>query len=76
MSTGIINNNDGSLINDGIFKSTPTMIKKIGIKNPYPNESSVCTNSSSGFSKETTTPLRMRLVYIQRLHPLQVQLKE
>ena len=56
MSTGIINNNDGSLINDGIFKSTPTMIKKIGIKNPYPNESSVCTNSSSGFSKDTTTP--------------------
>ena len=73
MSTGIINNNDGSLINDGIFKSTPTMIKKIGIKNPYPNESSVCTNSSSGF-KETTT-LRMRLVYI-RAYPLQVQLKE
>lgn len=58
MSTGIINNNDGSLINDGIFKSTPTMIKKIGIKNPYPNESSVCTNSSSGFSKETTTPAK------------------
>ena len=58
MSTGIINNNDGSLINDGIFKSTPTMIKKIGIKNPYPNESSVCTNSSSGFSKDTTTPTK------------------
>ena len=74
MSTGIINNNDGSLINDGIFKSTPTMIKKIGIKNPYPNESSVCTNSSSGFSKDTTTPLRMRLVYIR--HTLQVQLIE
>ena len=55
MSTGIINNNDGSLINDGIFKSTPTMIKKIGIKNPYPNESSVCTNSSSGFEGNNHT---------------------
>ena len=75
MSTGIINNNDGSLINDGIFKSTPTMIKKIGIKNPYPNESSVCTNSSSGFKGNNHTAKNAPSIY-SRLHPLQVQLKE
>lgn len=31
---GIIINNLGSLINEGMFKSTPTIMKNIGIKNP------------------------------------------
>ncbi len=31
---GMIISNFGSLINEGMFKSTPTIIKKIGIKNP------------------------------------------
>ena len=58
MSTGIIKSRDGSLIKDGILRSTPTIIKNIGIKNPYPNESNFSTISSSGFNNETTTPAR------------------
>ncbi|COQ62926.1 Uncharacterised protein [Streptococcus pneumoniae] len=34
INIGIIISNDGSLTSDGIFKSTPTIMKKIGIKNP------------------------------------------
>lgn len=34
INTGIISNNDGSLIKEGMFKSTPTIIKNIGIKKP------------------------------------------
>lgn len=41
ISIGIIISKEGSLIKDGISKSTPTIIKNIGIKNPYPNESKV-----------------------------------
>src|SRR5699024_12696750 len=34
IKNGIMINNDRSFINVGIFKSTPTIIKKIGIKKP------------------------------------------
>ena len=36
---GMISNKPGSFIKEGMFKFTPTMIKNIGMKNPYPNES-------------------------------------
>ena len=74
MSTGIIKSRDGSLIKDGILRSTPTIIKNIGIKNPYPNESNFSTISSSGFNNETTTPARMHLKYTLHLHLQQVLL--
>lgn len=57
--TGIMIKIDGSFIKEGIFKSTPTIIKNIGMKKPYPNESSFSTISSSGLRRETTRPARI-----------------
>src|SRR5690625_4056899 len=58
INKGIKSNKLGSDRRDQRSKLTPTITKKIGIKNPYPNESNWCINSLFGPSIDTTTPAK------------------
>ena len=57
-SKGMIINKPGSCTSDGMFKFTPTIMKNIGIKKPYPNESNFSTISWSGPNNDTITPAK------------------
>ena len=55
---GIISILEGSLKIDQTSKFTPTITKKIGMKKPYPIESSFSTISSFGDNNDTSTPAK------------------
>lgn len=55
---GIISILEGSLKIDQTSRFTPTITKKIGMKKPYPMESSFSTISSFGDNNDTSTPAK------------------
>ena len=58
INIGIISILEGSLKIDQTSRFTPTITKKMGMKKPYPMESSFSTISSFGDNNDTSTPAK------------------